>query len=99
VTPNDPFSDISVQKMFKTDSKIDCVYPVRFWGSYHLLDTQMTNFMTRATQILNRTQKEKYKGMSSRSTESWEWYSITCPCGNPFAYRPMIQSGIHRSLL
>ena len=58
VTPDDPFSGISVQKMIKSDSKMDCVYPVRFWGSFHLLDTQMTNFMTRATQKLNKTEKE-----------------------------------------
>ena len=63
-----------------------------------MLDTQMTNFMTGATQKLNKIEKEKYLEMYGRSTESWEWYSITCPCGNPFAYRPMIQSGIHGHL-
>ena len=30
------------KKVFKSDSKIDYVYLVRFWGGYHLLDAQMT---------------------------------------------------------
>ena len=48
------------KKMIKSDSKMDCVYLVRFWGSNHLLDTQMTNFMTGATQKSNKIEKKNY---------------------------------------
>ena len=44
--------------------------------------------------MTNRNKNLKKNEISCTMTKengNWEWYSITCPCGNPYAYRPMIQ--------